>query len=197
MLPAIQLDAPLLPLEGQHADGYPSDTELRILCGLVQERQPNAIFEFGTFRGRTALHLARYAPEATVFTLDLPAGEKGLLPYDQDEHYTLAPKGLAFHGKPEAARIVQLFGDSASFDYFPFCRSVDFVWIDACHSFEACLNDSLKALMLLRQGGMIAWHDYQPKFWPGVVAALESLREHSKAFANLKHVQGTSLAVLQ
>ena len=46
--------------------------EQYFLAALASRRQPRTIFEIGTFDGSTTLLLARAAPAAQVFTLDLP-----------------------------------------------------------------------------------------------------------------------------
>jgi hypothetical protein len=73
---------------------------------------------------------------------------------------------------------------------------MDFVFIDASHTFEYVINDSLVALKLLREsGGTIVWHDYGR--WDGVTAALHELRSREPAFRDVVQVAGTTLAVLR
>ena len=49
---------------------------------------------------------------------------------------------------------------------------LDFVYIDGDHSYEAVLIDIKKWYPLLRTGGIIAGHDYSPK-WQGVIKAVQ------------------------
>ncbi len=49
--------------------------------------------------------------------------------------------------------------------------SMDFVFIDADHSYEGCLKDIDAWLPKVRKGGLIAGHDYNKK-WPGVVQSV-------------------------
>lgn len=198
MLPQIAIKpSDLAGLQFQPVDGTPTLDELAILCGFVAHHRPQRLFEFGTFRGQTTLNLARCAPpDAHVFTLDLPPESIGALPYARDQGYVEVAKGEAFQGKTAGTKITQLLGDSATFDFTPYARSIDFIFVDACHSYEACMADSLSALAMIREGGVIFWHDYQPH-WSGVMAALEDLQRSSKKCANLTHIAGTSLALLQ
>jgi hypothetical protein len=70
------------------------------------------------------------------------------------------------------------------------------VFVDAAHSYEYVLNDSKVALRALSsEGGVIFWHDYGP--WDGVTRALNELRMSAPAFAQLQHIEGTSLAILR
>jgi hypothetical protein len=91
-------------------------------------------------------------------------------------------------------RIVSLYGDSGSFDYSPYEGKMDLVFIDASHTFEYVVNDSLQALRLLRErGGAILWHDYGR--WDGVTSALHELKRRRSEFVNLVQVGATTLAV--
>ncbi len=50
--------------------------------------------------------------------------------------------------------------------------SLDFVFIDADHSYEAVKQDIAHWLPKVKAGGWIGGHDYHPRRWPGVVAAV-------------------------
>lgn len=58
----------------------------------------------------------------------------------------------------------------ASFDYDD--RSLDFVFIDAGHSYENVKEDITSWFPKIKIGGFIAGHDYNPK-WPSVVRAVD------------------------
>lgn len=91
-------------------------------------------------------------------------------------------------------RVKQLFGDSADFDFSPY--EVDFVFVDGSHAYEYVMSDSRRALAMLRNGrGLVLWHDYGE--WEGVTRALNELHERDVAFAGLRHVDGTTLAMLE
>jgi hypothetical protein len=111
-----------------------------------------------------------------------------------------ADSGVRFHGTDVAHKIVQLYGDSATFDYRPYLGTVDFLFIDGSHSYHYVLNDSWAALRLVRGRGLILWHDYVSsghRCWPGLVRALDQLRANEPAFHGLQHIAGTALAVLR
>jgi hypothetical protein len=93
-------------------------------------------------------------------------------------------------------KICQLYGDSATFDFTPFF-GMDFIFIDGSHSYEYVLNDSRKAIQLLREGkGVILWHDYATEWWEGVTKALNDLYLNDSEFKDLKWIAGTSLVYL-
>ena len=177
-------------------DGNVSLLELLVLSRLVRERRPGRIFEIGTFDGRTTLALAmNSADDAHVYTLDLPAATPTALSIERSERAFVekSASGSRFHGTNVEAKITQLFGDSARFDFSPY--TVDLVFVDASHAYEYVLNDSIRALDMLGDSrGLVVWHDYSE--WPGVTRALDELAATDSRFADLKWIEGTTLAVL-
>ena len=133
--------------------------ELALLL-IVAALRPAACFEFGTYRGGGALHIAMNAPEdAVVYTLDLPEE----VSWEGITDLTLAQasdKGASFHGTEYARKIRQLYGDSRTFDFSPYRSSIDFIFIDGSHSNECVKSDTENALRMIRPGGVIFWHDY-------------------------------------
>ena len=185
--------------EPDKADGNISLAELAVLDALCRTHRPRAIFEIGTFDGRTTLNLAANS-DASVFTLDLPAGHatKFAVVGADNRYVDKRASGARFTSEPNcrlpaARRITQIYGDSASFDFSPWHGKMDLVFVDGAHSYEFVVNDSRVALKLLRPaGGVIVWHDYG--VWPDVAKALEGLLNAQPALP-LKHVRNTSLVV--
>ena len=178
-------------------EGNVSLLELLLLARLVRERQPKTIFEIGTFNGRTTRVLAENAaPDARVFTLDLPAEQASQIRVVHKERVFVEKpvSGTLSAGSPVAPKVSQLLGDSATFDFSPY--QIDMAFIDGSHAMEYVMNDSHKCLGMLREGrGTLVWHDYGE--WEGVTRALHALREHEAVFRGLRHVRGTSLAILE
>lgn len=181
-------------------DGNVSERELLTICRIVQRAQPREIFEIGTFDGRTTINLAANAPAARVHTLDLPresvASVEGRL-HDHELRYAdKAQSGARFRGADVASRIEQLFGDSAVFDFSPYYNRMDLVFVDASHTYEYVINDSLHALRMLRDGkGIILWHDYSR--WDGVTRALNELRRMQPEFSDLRLIEQTTLGFIE
>lgn len=183
-------------------DGNVTLLELLAIVRLVRAHGPRRLMELGTFDGRTTLNLAANSPEgAEVFTLDLPQAGLGSaqLPLAAGDRAYIRKdvSGARYQGTDCAGKIVQLFGDSATFDFSPYFQAVDFVFIDASHAYEYVLSDSRVALKLLRQGGgtkVILWHDYGE--WEGVTRALDELAGKDAGFRGLRRIAGTSLACL-
>jgi predicted O-methyltransferase YrrM len=185
----------------ESVDGNVTDRELVVLNGIVRASRAKSIFEFGTFDGRTTRNLAANVPaDGNVWTIDLPQSSmSGLaVPIDRQEQKYVAKlrSGDRYRGTPEERRIVQLFGDSGTYDFSKLFGSFDFVFVDASHAYQYVINDSLLALQLLGpRGGTIAWHDYGR--WDGVTRALNDLQRRHPDFRDLVKVEGTTLAVLR
>lgn len=195
----VPADTPVVLSSPDGRDGNVTLDELLVLARLAAALAPRAVFEIGTFDGRTTRTLAENAPAARVVTLDLPAADvaRAALPLDPaDLAYVQKPtSGARFAGTPCAARITQVYGDSATVDTAPWDGTMDLVFVDGSHAAEYVAADSRTALRLLRPtGGVVVWHDYGT--WADVTATLDALAAEDPAFAGLRHVEGTALAVL-
>jgi SAM-dependent methyltransferase len=54
-------------------------------------------------------------------------------------------------------------------------KSLDLVFIDACHEYEPVLADIRAWLPKVKPGGMLAGHDYSFEMFPGVVKAVQQV----------------------
>ena len=162
--------------------------ELCLLNALVRRLRPEAIFEFGTFDGRTTVNLLASAPpDAHAYTLNLPseAVDFGI------PNFRI---GGRFADGPFAGRITQLYGDTRTFGYQPYLGQMDFIFIDAGHSHALVTSDSDVAVKLLRPaGGVIVWHDYSSI--PEVTRAVDDLHAAGRLPGRMVHVRGTGLAM--
>jgi predicted O-methyltransferase YrrM len=140
--------------------------DLIALCTLCRLLEPRVVFEIGTLRGSSTLHLALNSPEdARVFTLDLPPGqEQFALPATVSDVETArtgtTTTQYAFSGTDVERKIQTLHGDSARFDFSPWHGKVDLFFIDGAHSYEYVRSDTEHALACVRPGGALAWHDF-------------------------------------
>jgi predicted O-methyltransferase YrrM len=165
-----------------------------VLAAVSRHRGCRNIFEFGTFRGETAWLLANNNPSAHVYTLDLPGPEAlGQLQLEatDPEYFDRWERGTRFRGTPEASRITQLYGDSATFDFTPYDGQMDLVFVDASHSYSYVRSDSEAALKMIRPEGAIVWDDYT--YYPGIYAYLNELSPRLNR--PVEHILGTRLAI--
>jgi predicted O-methyltransferase YrrM len=152
--------------------------EMAALALAAAATNPKKIVEIGTFRGATARLLAANAPDATVYTLDLPHEmPRGALPTNTIDDEILTTRGgpMLYEDTPEAERIVQLWGDSATFDFDIVGHDIDLAFIDGAHTYEYVKNDTEKLLPRMRPGGVMIWDDYWDPF-PGVVQYVNELK---------------------
>lgn len=153
--------------------------ELVILTILVRHFQPKRIVEIGTSEGRTTINLALNAPpDAEIITLDLPpelTGEHRKHSGPNYKQMNIDEPGVLFRNHPVASKIKMVLADSTKFDWTPYERSVDFVFIDGAHDYESVRKDTENALRIIRPGGIIVWHDYG--VWKGVTRCLDELRK--------------------
>lgn len=169
--------------------GNTSAVELAYLANIVKIVKPRVCLEIGTFNGRSTLHIALNArQDAKIYTLDLPS---------EDREETFKNIELLFDKEQYnylRNRIKPLYGDSRDYDFGFLKSSVDFAFVDGCHSEDYVLNDSKVVMEVLKPGGVVVWHDYL--VWDGVTKALDSFAQMNPAL-NMVHIRGTSLVILK
>ena len=181
--------------------GNITPTELMLIAAFVKQRQPAVCFEIGTFDGRTTENMAANQPaDGKCYTLDLPpdGADNAALPLASgDKSYIDKPaSGARISAQAKSGRIVQLYGDSATFDFVPYRGQVDLMFIDGSHSYEYVLADTESAWQLVKPGGLLLWHDYDSRWWPGVTRALNQLQSQDPRFAALRQIENTALCFM-
>jgi predicted O-methyltransferase YrrM len=146
-------------------EGYLEDPQRMLLAALVRGLGCRTCFEIGTNRGRTAWTIVHNNPDLRLYTLDVgPDQPKTETRFELgvDDAYCFRDEscGEAFRATPEAARITQLWGDSATFDFSPYRGKMDFIYVDGAHTLEYVRSDSANALQMLSPTGTVAWDDY-------------------------------------
>lgn len=177
--------------------GNVSLTELLVLADSIRKYSPRVLLEIGTFDGRTTLNMAaNSADDAKIYTLDLPVQTltetKWPLLTDEISAVGQYKRTLRFQGSDCEHKIVQCFGDSATFDFSGFAEKVDFAFIDGSHQYDYVLNDTQKVLSVVKgKGSIVFWHDYAA--WDDVTRALNEMYS-SGQLRGLRHIKGTTLA---
>ena len=183
-------------LDNVTAEGYVDDYQRLVIAALVKGLGCRTFFEIGTNRGRTTWTVARNNPDVSLYTLDAPPGlerSETRFTLDRDDQIAFRDEscGEAFRGTPEAARITQLWGDSARFDYSAYRGQIDFIYIDAAHTYEYVMSDSANALEMVSPTGVIAWDDYTTG-----VGVYQAIIELAKQWDRpMYHLFGTRLAL--
>lgn len=178
----------------------PMAIETAILLALLKYIQPLLIFEFGTFLGITTLNIAANMREAAiVYTLDLdensfqkarqhPVDKKLSMERLESEHR------IAFMNTPYESRIKRLFGDSNMFDFAPFERKVNMIYIDGGHDLRTVRSDTHNSFRMIDTAslGCIVWHDYGNPDYPELTQFIDELSLERE----LKHVEETMTVFL-
>ena len=142
--------------------------ETHFLSTLIKAVNPQTIFEFGTYNGFTTLHMAvNSQASCKIYTIDLPedydASHASQFSYDDLLVVQLSQKTVLqrfYKGHFLESKIIELFGDSSSYDYSPYEGKMDVVFIDGNHSFAFVKKDTENALKMLSPRGIIVWHDF-------------------------------------
>jgi predicted O-methyltransferase YrrM len=159
-----------------------------ILARIIRWVAPRRHLEFGTWKGFGACLVMENSP-ATVWTINLWEGElhpgggaayseslpqkrkRGLLgklwknkittdtsviQTDAREHI-----GIMIHEKKLGQRVNHVFCDSKKWDTSAYPKGFfDTIFIDGGHQTDVVASDTRKALPLLREGGVVLWHDF-------------------------------------
>jgi predicted O-methyltransferase YrrM len=172
------------------APGNQSYSGLAFLVELGRFVGARRVFEIGTYNGATAWCLARNLEAAEVHTLDLPLESQPALEFGvSDAGNRIVFERPAYEVLPlSTGRVVQHWGDSATFDFASWRGSIDLVYVDGAHSHQYVRADTVTALDLVRDSGAVVWDDYWRRI-KGVQAILDELP------VPLFRVPGTRLVV--
>jgi predicted O-methyltransferase YrrM len=167
--------------------------ELVILARTIKTRNPKFIFEMGTYNGlTTAVFMLNSDSTSTVVTLDLPPKPEGGSENLLSDKVLISSRDLA--SVPRAlglTRYTQLLCDSMAFDPSPYANSVDFGLVDAAHDRVHVQNDTEKMATMIKEDGIVFWHDYGGK---GVLRPLASYLEKVAKNCPIYRIPETTLA---
>jgi predicted O-methyltransferase YrrM/SAM-dependent methyltransferase len=134
--------------------GSGSVGEMAALSALVAAKRPKNVLEFGTCDGCSTWHLwANSGPDTIIATIDFPPGVKAIGSTDPGLQRVAKRPFL-----PDDPRVRLVETDSCLWaPDIP--DGVDLCFIDAGHSYECVKNDTEKALSVLKDDGVVLWHD--------------------------------------
>ncbi len=132
--------------------------------------------ELGVSKGRFTMYLCATMHDMKMTAVDLweeqpgntAPGAQTYENWTHDENLSRF-KGLCADYFPNRVRILRM--DTVKAADFIDDESLDFVFIDADHSFEGCTRDIDAWEPKVRKGGMVAGHDYH---WPTVRKAVDA-----------------------
>ena len=143
-------------------EAYQVPFEIESLQKLVASKKPQVIVEIGSANGGTIPRWLFIEGVRTVVSVDLPGGKFGGVSAEEKEiirseceEYATA-HGFEFH---------QILGDSHEkstvnkLEESLLGRQIDFLFIDGDHSYAGVLNDFAMYSGMVKEGGLIAFHD--------------------------------------
>lgn len=167
-------------------NGWMSDVELEQLA--LFSKDATSILEIGSFQGRSTRAICDNSPKGTPvdavdcwdYRIRTVVGEY----IDVDaQAYSIFCANLADHLKSG-----KLLPYRVLFKNFVPPRLYDFIFIDGSHDEANVRHDIEKSLGMMKQGGIISGHDYQPGF-PGVVKAVDSFFKKVESVDTIWHVR--------
>ncbi len=178
--------------------GMTSDYEGWILS--VLSTVSKKIFEFGTCSGKTTYLMALNSntdTEITTITLR-PNQVENIAKDIQDNKVSFKNilkesiyEKFLFSDTEVEKKIKVIFENSLDFNEESFQNMYDLIFIDGGHTYSVVKNDSEKSFRMIKDNGIILWHDYVPgkESAKNVVKYLNEIGSEKNIF----HIQNTSL----
>ena len=178
--------------------GMTSDYEAWIISSL--SKVSKKIFEFGTCSGKTTYLMALNSPDdAQIVSLTLNQENLDDIKIQKIDNKisfrniineSIYNKFL-FSGTEQEKKIEVIFKNSLNFNEKDYINKLDLIFIDGGHTYSIVKNDSEKSFKMLKQGGIILWHD----FVPGKESAKNIVNyiNHISNEREIYHIKDTSL----
>lgn len=147
-----------------------------VVTALSRLLECETLFQLGPDMGDTVWLLAHNLPGATIFVLDegsVPTDQPAPGPAGRVYQLSRRERGLPLDETQDDARITQLAGDSATFDFLPYSGRADLVYIEGSRRPDQVRSDTEAAFGLLSELGTIVWDGYSGD--AGVYAYLNEL----------------------
>ena len=150
---------------------------------LLKNKAPLLGAEIGVKEGRFISYLLAQFPDLTMYAVDpwedQPEGTETYGAWDWSSIYRDYRKKTA----PYRNRVRELWLYSVEASKKIEDQSLDFVFIDAQHDYEAVKQDIQLWRPKVKPGGLLSGHDYDPKF-PGAMKAVNEMIEAPKVTTN-------------
>ena len=133
-----------------------------MMLTLIKRHHCKNIFEFGLDYGYGAALMAlNTPPDAHIWSLGINKEWFPNIKYSDDNdarNFREVGKVIAEYHVED--KVTEIMCDNAHFDPDSVPK-MDFVFIDANHTTEDVIHDTLKAYRMIKRGGVIFWHDIQ------------------------------------
>jgi predicted O-methyltransferase YrrM len=172
--------------------------DAELLGGACANGDPKILLEIGTARGEGTAVMARNAPNATVYTVNIPPEEIST----GGKVVTYAPSrdetGIYYREKG-LKNIEQIFANTLRWE--PGFGPIDVAFVDGCHDAEFVYGDTKKILRKCRPGSVIVWHDFAPEhievypFMKDVLRGIECLYLEKLIEGRILHLQDSFMGI--
>jgi len=172
--------------------------ELRTLIHHVTQKEPAVIVEIGVGKGGTSWVWSKLPSVRNIIAIDMPNGPWGGGPSEESIQYIKDNCHCAYNfisGDSQGEREFLSVRSLLNIPEYPNLNKIDFLFIDGDHSYEGVKKDYLKYSPLVREGGLIAFHDiceHAPesgcevkKFWDELTAPLSVYSQEYQRYHNI------------
>jgi predicted O-methyltransferase YrrM len=137
-----------------------NDRRLRdaeVIASACCNGAPKVIVEIGTAGGHSTALMARNAPQAAVYTVNIPPEEIRA----GGDFVTAAPERQeigSFYRELGLGNVQQILANTVR--WAPDFGPIDVAFIDGCHDADFVFSDTCKVLDQCRPGSLVIWHDF-------------------------------------
>lgn len=172
-------------------DGYLSDIEGHLLYSLASSCPPKCtIVEIGSFKGKSTICLGKalvQKKQCKIYAID---------PHDSNSHCsTFADFQTNIKNNRLEKVVIPLVKTSQEAAHEFNDQSLDMIFIDGDHSYEAVKQDIELWLPKLKTGGIIAFHDSFGFGFPGTRKAVHEKAIKSSFFYHVKYLDSITYAI--
>lgn len=144
-----------LRITSDFSNGISPVNDYYFLCRIAKALNTKKYFEIGTWVGLSARNISEtLGDDSSIYSLDIPFDHPEIrifnIPTENFGYYSRGRSNVNF-----------LKSDSKVFDFSPFEKSIDLIFIDGNHAADYVESDTENALLMLKNdNSIIAWHDY-------------------------------------
>lgn len=136
--------------------------------------------EIGVLEGEYSEILCKSNPKAKLYSIDPWRPQQGYTDFTKKETFKKAFEKTRARLSRYNCEIIKKLSLEAVKDFAD--ESLDFVYIDGNHSFQACTNDIVEWSKKVKQGGIISGHDYIRHRKPTNIHVYEVVKGYTEAY---------------